>query len=453
MNLEELRARLAELQETATAIQAKADAEKRALTEDESKELDGVFAEFDQTEVEIKRRERIAAQGDKLAASSRKTTGNDLRNQAEDRDGVVTGKDIRAARSTPAERGRWGWQSVGDFCVAVRNASDPSGKVDDRLTNAATTYGSEGVGADGGFAVPPEFRTEILKKVVGEDSLLARCDQVPTSSNSVTFPKDETAPWGTAGIQAFWDGEASVYTQKKPALETSTIKVNKLTALVPVTDELLEDAPALSRYVQNKASDVIDFKVTDAIVNGNGAGMPLGILASSCLVTQAAEASQVATTIHGLNLINMWARMPARWRSTAAWLCHPDVEPWLMKAGLQVGPAAAGAATGGTLIYMPPNGISGAPFGSLMGRPIIPTQACQTIGAVGDIIFAAMPQYAAILKAGGLRSDSSIHLWFDSGQVAFRFTLRLGGQPWWSSTIAAKNGSTTYGPFVALAAR
>ncbi|MBZ4251920.1 hypothetical protein LAJ57_13530, partial [Streptococcus pneumoniae] len=75
------------------------------------------------------------------------------------------------------------------------------------------------------------------------------------------------------------------------------------------------------------------------------------------------------------------------------------------------------------------------------------------VGTVGDVIFAALPQYAAVVKSGCLKSDSSIHLWFDQGVTAFRFVLRMGGQPWWSTAISAKNGSTTYGPFVSLAAR
>jgi HK97 family phage major capsid protein len=449
MTIEELKARLAELNDTATAIQAKADSEKRDLSDDESTQLEAVMADFEKTEADIKRRERLAAQGQKLTASAgRRTTVT-----ADDDDGSLKAKTVRAAISTPAERGRWGWHNFGDFAHAVKNAVGGR-DVDSRLQNAAlSTYGSEGVGADGGFAVPPEFRSEILKKVNGEDSLLARCDQVQTGGYSITVPKDEATPWGTSGIQGYWDGEAAAGTQKKPALENTTIRVHKLTALVPVTEELLEDAPALGSYVQSKAGDVLDFKVTDAVINGSGAGQPLGILNAGCLVTQAAEASQVSATIHGLNLVKMWARMPARWRSSAVWLAHPDVEPELMKAGLQVGPAAAGAATGGQLVWTPPGGISGSPYAALFGRPIVPTQACKQVGTVGDLIFASLNQYAAVLKAGGLRSDSSIHLWFDQGVTAFRFVLRMGGQPWWSSAIAAKNGSTTYGPFVALAAR
>jgi HK97 family phage major capsid protein len=311
MTIEELKARLAELNDTATAIQAKADAEKRDLTDEEQTQLEAVMGDFEKTEADIKRRERLAAQGQKLTASAgRRTT-----HAADDDDGALRARSIRAAVSSPAERGRWGWHNFGDFTSAVRAASTGR-EVDSRLQNAAlSTYGSEGVGADGGFAIPPEFRSEILKKVVGEESLLASCDQVQTGGYSITVPKDEATPWGTAGIQGYWDGEAAASTQKKPALENTTIRVHKLTALVPVTEELLEDAPALGSYVQSKAADVLDFKVTDAIINGSGAGQPLGILNAPCLVTQAAEASQVSATIHGLNLVKMWARMPARWRS------------------------------------------------------------------------------------------------------------------------------------------
>lgn len=454
MTIEELKARLAELQERATALQALADGEKRDLTEEEENQLQTIFADFEKTEKAIKNRETLAAQSARMSVSSRRTAPEQVQNAGQQPDEPVARRsNVFVPPTNQHERNRWGWNNFGDFCAAVKNASRGNGQIDNRLQNAATTYGSEATGPDGSFAIPPDFRSTILQKVTGPDSLLSRCDQNPTNSNGITFPKDETAPWGTTGVQAYWTGEAAQMTQSKPVLEKSTISVEKLTCLVPVTDELLEDAPALGSFVQRKAGDVMDFKVSDAIINGNGAGAPLGILAAGCTVSQAAESSQVADTIHGLNLIKMWARMPAAWRSTAVWLTHPDAEPQLMTAGLQIGPAAAGSATGGQLVWMPPGGISGSPYASLFGRPIIPSQSCQALGDVGDIIFAALPQYAAVLKSGGIKSDSSIHLFFDYNITAFRFTFRMGGQPWWSAAISAKNGSTTYGPFVTLAAR
>jgi HK97 family phage major capsid protein len=282
---------------------------------------------------------------------------------------------------------------------------------------------------------------------------MGRCDIVPTSEPSVSVPKDETTPWGTAGIQSYWDGEAHTMTQTKPLLESSTIKLHKITALVPMTDELLEDAPLLASWLLNKGAGVIDFKVTDAIVNGTGAGQPLGIRSAPCTVSQAAEGSQAADTIHGLNLVKMWARMPAGWRRNAVWLIHPDVEALLPQAGLQILDPTQSLAVGGSLLYVAAGNIARSPYASLFGRPVIPTHACAVPGDAGDIVFADLTQYAIFLRSPGLRTDTSIHLWFDQGVTAFRFTMRLGGQPWWSAAISAKNGSTTQSAFVTLESR
>ena len=54
------------------------------------------------------------------------------------------------------------------------------------------------------------------------------------------------------------------------------------------------------------------------------------------------------------------------------------------------------------------------------------------------------------LKAGGMRSDVSIHLYFDSDQTAFRFIMRVGGQSYWSAAITRQNGSNTLSPIVTL---
>jgi HK97 family phage major capsid protein len=453
--IEELKQRLADLQASAKSIQDKADVEKRDLNDEESQQLETIFADFENTEADIKRRERIAAQEAKLSATAgRRTSPEALKNgKKEDEQEPAVGSRVWVPPTNKNERDRWGWKSLGDFSNAVRDACVPNGKVDPRLQNAPTTYGSEGIGPDGGFALPPEFRAEIMQKVAGEDQLIARCDQNPISGNSLTVPKDETTPWGSAGVQAYWDGEAASYTQKKPTLESSTIKVHKLTALVPVTDELLEDAPAMGSYILRKAPEVMQFKVTDAIVNGTGAGMPLGLLNSPCVVSVAKETSQVAATVVGENVLKMFSRMYAPWRNSAVWLVNQDIEPQLGQLNIKIKNVAGTENVGGHPVYVPPGGLSAAPFGTLLGRQIVPIQSCSTLGTVGDIIFASMGQYAAVLKSGGIKADSSIHLFFDYGLTAFRFTFRMGGQPWWSAPISPKNGSNTLAPFVTLATR
>lgn len=460
--IEQLRARLVELQETGKAIQAKADAETRDLNADEQKELDLIFAEFESVESDIGRRERIQAQEQRLGQS----TGRVVPPQQPGLQPLSAQPANIAARqsdglqhtrlSTQEERARWGFRHFGEFCASVRNASLANGQnVDPRLIqNALSTYGSEGVGADGGFAVPPEWRSEIMQAVEAEDGLLARTDQQTCGGNSITFPTDESTAWqSTGGILAYWDGEAAAMTQSKPALKDVTLKLNRVTALVPVTDELLEDAPAMGSYVASKAGAKIAFKVNDAIINGTGVGQPIGILTSPCTVSVAKESSQTATTFHADNAVKMMSRMPAQSYARSVWLINQDVVPQILKLGFAV-TTAAGTASGAGALYLPPNGLAGTtPYGLLLGRPIVVTEACTTLGTVGDVILADLTQYLTVVKAGGVRSDTSIHLFFDQNTTTFRFVLRVAGQPWLSAPITRKNGTNTLSHFVTVATR
>ncbi|TXH58525.1 MAG: phage major capsid protein, partial [Desulfurellales bacterium] len=310
--IESLKARLGELHETSKAIQARADAERRDLTADEAKELDACMHEFEEVEASIKRRELIQAQADRLAEPQpRAATPNSVASTIPSAVQAVTNAaprdGLRNTRlSTHEERQRWGFRDMGEFAIAVRASVINPSQMDQRLIQNASmsTYGSEAVGADGGFAVPPEWRAEIMRMVEGEDSLLARTDQQRVSGNSITFPVDESTAWQTTGgIQTYWDGEASTITQSKPQLKDVTVKLHRLTALVPMTEELLEDAPALAGYVTAKAGEKLAFKVNDAIVNGTGVGQPLGIVNAACKVQVGKISSQVADTIHAKNIV------------------------------------------------------------------------------------------------------------------------------------------------------
>jgi HK97 family phage major capsid protein len=286
-----------------------------------------------------------------------------------------------------------------------------------------------------------------MTKVMGADTLLGRTDEMKSSSNILPIPTDETTPWQTTGgILAYWEGENNQLAQSKVALQSATVRLHKLAVLVPITEELLDDAPAMDSYLRRKAPEKMNFKLDLAIVQGTGAGMPLGILNSPCLKTVAKETSQTADTVNFTNVQKMWNGMLAEFRGDAVWLCNQDVEPQLQNMVI------AGASSD-VPVWLPAGGISGAPYQTLYGKPVIFTQACETLGDLGDIMFVNLKHYMTVTKATGIRTDTSIHLWFDYDTTAYRFILRVGGQPWWSSTVAARDGSGTYSPFVALAER
>lgn len=362
------------------------------------------------------------------------------------------------AKINGGEEKRHGFKNFTEFCHFAMRGS-PGGQdanrgvVDKRLKWGVEKAGPDGmsetVGADGGFLVPPEFASQIMQRVYDND-LLSRCTGFTTGGNTLGIPAvDETSRADGSrfgGIQAYWDAEAQQATATKPRLSRVILTLSKLLALCYATDELLQDTgTALEQWLYNLFAQEITFKVGDAIVNGSGAGMPQGILNAPALITISKETGQAATTIVFENITNMWKRMWAPSRKSAVWLVHQDTEAQLMSLSLGIG-------TAGWPAYLPPGGLSDKPYGTIMGRPVLPVEFCATLGTAGDIILADLSQYLTLRK-GEVQQDSSIHLKFDFAETAFRTIFRMDGKVWWTAALTPKNGTNTMSPFIALATR
>lgn len=414
--------------------------ENRDLTAEEQTQVDGFLATAEGLNAAIASQQRLIEAERSVAG-----TALDLPDDAR----------IEAGAPNLLQDPQRGFQSFGQFLGAVRGAVVRPSAVDERLSlsaAAATSYANESVGADGGFLVPPQYSSEIMSVIDGGESLFARVRQIPVTGNSFLFPASEETAHGTTGVQSYWDGEADTINQTKPVFQNREIKLNRLTALVPVTEEALEDASALGSWVQMMAGERMAFKVSDAILNGNGVGMPLGILNSACLVTVAKETSQPANSIYAENVLKMFSRMPAKNRARAVWVINQDVEPLLPQMSVKIKNVAGTENVGGLPVYVPPGGLTGAQYGTLLGRPIVMTESAAALSSLGDISLCDFNEYIAITK-GAVRAEQSMHFWFDQNLRAFRFILRVGGQPWLSAAMARKNGSNTLSHFVTLQAR
>lgn len=319
------------------------------------------------------------------------------------------------------------------------------------VQKAAPSGLSEQVDADGRFLLQPQYAQELWRLSHTTGVLPSRCAKVTMGPNSNLYvwnAVDETSRangsrWG--GIAMYWTEEAGTKTAAKPKFAQRSMKLVKLAALCYLTDELIEDVVAMESFVRQGFAEEMGFVLDDVILNGTGAGQPLGILNGDGKVAVAAETNQTAATVVYENVNKMWARMYARSRANAIWLVNQDVEPQLNTMKLTIG-------TGGVPVYMPAGGISGSPYASLFGRPVIPVEQCQTLGTTGDIVLADMSQYLLIQK-GGLKTDVSIHFKYDTDQTTLRFVTRVNGQPLWRSPLTPKNGSNTVAPFVTLASR
>jgi HK97 family phage major capsid protein len=344
-----------------------------------------------------------------------------------------------------------GFRSFGEFALAVFGASAAGATPDARLvfdaaSTAPSSYGNVGNGADGGYLVPPEFSRTIVETAYNEQmSFVPFTDNTPVEGNSMAFPVDETTPWSTAGIKAYWTDEAGAGTERKGQFDPAVLRLKKLTALVPLTEELLSDASAIGSYVQRKVPEAIMFKTNEALWSGSGAGKPKGFYSSTgLLVSVAKETSQTADTIVGDNISKMRARMSSRSWRRAMWCINNDALPQLDK--LAYGTTATNAQ-----IYKPEGGRFG--YGTLLGRDVMVCDFCETVGDKGDIVLIDWGMYRTITKAGGIETASSMHFWFDRGLTAFRSIFRIDGQPSITSPVTPNKGSNSLSPIVTLDAR
>ena len=349
---------------------------------------------------------------------------------------------IEDKTNKPNEPETKGFKSLGEQLIAVAKSARAGAKVDERLIEARAAGGglNEGVPADGGYLVQTDFSTELLKPIYETGILSSRVRRIPISSNAngITINgidetnRTDSNRWG--GIVTYWLNEAGLKVGSKPKFKQIELKLKKLIGLCYATDELLQDASALEAVIAPAFNSEIGFRVDDAIFEGNGVGMPLGFINGGSLVS---VTRTTALKTDYADVCSMYSRMLTKSRANAVWLINQQIEPQLF-----------GMLNGTFPAYMPAGGISGAQYGTLFGRPVIPIEQASAIGYVGDLTFADLSQYILIDK-GGIQTASSIHVSFLYDEQVFRFVYRVDGMPANNSAITPFKGSTM-SPFIAL---
>jgi HK97 family phage major capsid protein len=341
------------------------------------------------------------------------------------------------------------FRSMGEQLAAVARHYI-GGTTDPRLVRAPVGAGETDASA-GGFLVQSDFASAVWTRAYDLGDILSRVFKLPISSgsNGIKIPAvDESSRatgsrWG--GVQSYWVGEGDGANQTKPKFRLIELDLKKLMSIMYVSDELLQDQSALETIASQAFSEEIMFMTEDAIFEGDGVGKPMGIMKAPCLVTVPKDNAQAAATLSLNNVVTMWSRMWLRSRKNAAWYINQDVEPQLYQLAQAVG-------TGGLPMFLPAGGLNAAPYASLFGRPLIPTEYSSALGTLGDITLADFSQYVLADKRG-MQAATSMHVRFLTDEMTFRFTYRVDGEPLWNSALTPFKGSATKSPFVALAAR
>jgi len=417
-----LQAQRTALKAEAVKLSGKFDDENHEFTDKETERADEIVNELKAVESQIKTAENLA--GIKI-----------------DADGAVENPNaaIPASPINTAEQDRSGFDNIGEFAKSVHKHC-MGGGTDNRLMAQNPTDSHQETNSSDGLMVPMQFRRDIWELVIAEAGFMSMITTEDTIGNNVSLLRDESTPWGALGIQANWGSELAQLTASRLNTDPDVMVLNKLHAFAESSDELLEDAPRLTSRLTSGAARAINFKLDQAIFEGDGVGKPEGLINSGALVVVAKESGQSADTILSENVVAMYAR---QWNvKNSVWLANIDIFPQL-----------AVMTIGDQPMYQPPTGLAAAPFGTLLGRPIIYNDHSATLGDQNDLVFADMSGYYGIKKTGGVKFAESMHLFFDRDAHAFRWTFRFNGQTFMSQPVTPNKGANTKSQFVSLAVR
>lgn len=351
------------------------------------------------------------------------------------------------------EQGRYlPFKSFGEQLQTIRRAASNPHRVDPRLLemNKRAAAGlNEGIGADGGFLLQMDFNTSLMEASFETGLLSKYCLRLPVSAgkSGIEFPMvDETSRVDGSrfgGIQVYWAAEAEAAQKSKPKFTIQRLGFEKLLGMAVVTDEMLEDAAFLGAFISKAFREEFGYKIDDGIIRGTGVGQMLGILNSNALITVAKETSQAADSIVGMNVVKMRARLLSRARKGMVWIANQDCDAQIQTLTITKDKSDVP-------LYNPADGLN-KPLDSILGRPVESIEQASTVGDVGDIIAADLGYYALIMR--DMKEASSIHAYFDTEQTAFRFSMRINGQPILKGPITPAHGPNTLSAFVALAER
>lgn len=207
----------------------------------------------------------------------------------------------------------------------------PSQKVEEKTGRASNAYKedfgahlrgkrlvhnvlSEGVQADGGYLVPEEFERQI---VTGLDE----ANVVRSLAKVITTSAERKIPVAATHSAAQWTAENGAYTESDPTFDQKTIDAFKLTDLVKVSIELLQDSAFdLEGYIAGEFARAFGIAEEEAFCVGNGTNQPTGIFTANGGQLGVTAANQ--TSITADELISLVYALKSPYRRNAKFLMN-----------------------------------------------------------------------------------------------------------------------------------
>ena len=458
------------------AIRKAAEAEKRALTDDEIAQRAALKAEID-----LAKRQWDDQKAEEELRAELYGSGGGALTVADD--ATITAPDAPIYRGSNAS-------VLGAQLLDIRTMSRPDvfdgaqvREARSRLENtekrntalleaqarkesrAASSGGfTVGVPTDGGFFLQGETAVELMTTGFNNSEVLSRCSSRTLGAGSqfveIIGIDEKSRADGSrgGGVRVYTDKELGEITASKTQFNKTRIEPKKLTGLYHASGEMVRNVTFLGQEMRQLFGGEFAFKCQNLVLRGSGAGEALGILNAPCKISVAKEANQIADTIVTQNILNMEAALIDEGPGVV-YLVNRETKPQISTLSLSVG-------TGGVLVPLyqtVPGQIAVDAAGRfyqgkrqtyLNGIPCITIEQASALGDEGDISLADLSQYITANK-GDINEAMSIHVNFIYDQETFRFIYYFDGQPRFASSVTPFKGKAgaKVGPFITLKSR
>jgi HK97 family phage major capsid protein len=285
---------------------------------------------------------------------------------------------------------------------------------------------SEAIDSLGGFAVPEDWRTDMIERLPGLTVVRARADVSPTSSDVMSKIK---VTGGDAqhrnGMRVTWVGDtpaaSAAVTNPTFGVEKTPIHISKLTVRVPMA--LLEDAAInLGGKLGEWSQDEFAVDEDEQFLVGNGIAKPQGILPegvnglSLSYVLSGAASSFPTDTTQADCLVALKYKVARQYRNGAIWVMNDTTVGLVSKLKDANGQ------------YLWHESLRAGEPATLLGYPVETSEAMPDVATDSyPIIFGNFSGYQIADRVGmTLIRDETTEA--EQDIVKFMFRRRLGGQ-------------------------
>ena len=173
---------------------------------------------------------------------------------------------------------------------------------------------SESSDQDGGYLVPDEFETFIVDG-------LKEANVIRSIAKVITTHNDRKIPVAVGHSVANWTPENGAFTESNPTFGQKQIDAHKLTDLIRVSVELLQDSAfLLEEYIANEFARAFGVAEEEAFCVGTGSGQPTGIFTANGGQVGVTAAANNAITAD--ELINLVYALKSPYRRNAGFLMN-----------------------------------------------------------------------------------------------------------------------------------